>query len=338
MIVAPTVDIATNHPIATWFNVGGTADRFARARSIDSLRACLEIDRSLRILGDGANLLVADGGVRELVVALEGDFADVEFIDAPASTGTATPSVIVRAGAAAKLPQLITECARRGLAGIETLGGIPATVGGACVMNAGGTFGQTGDCLHTITGLDRSGEVITLKRTQIELTYRSTNFFPGNPARSREFIVTSVEFKLRRGDAEAIRKKLKDIMAAKSASQPMAEHSAGCAFKNPILQRDLPGIAVAGSKVSAGMLIDKAGCKNMRVGCATVSMQHANFFTVTPGPAARAADVLTLMRQVQDKVQTTFGLWLVPEVVVWGATPAMNPPAATTAAPASSHD
>lgn len=327
MIVAPTVDIATNHPIATWFNVGGTADRFARARSMDQLRACLELDRSLRILGDGANLLVADEGVRELVVALEGDFAGVEFIDAPSAAGLGTPSVIVRAGAAAKLPQLITECARRGLAGLETLGGIPATVGGACVMNAGGTYGQTGDCLHSVTGLTRGGDLLTLKRNQIEFTYRSTNFFPGNPAKSREFIVTSVEFKLRRGDAEAIRKKLKDIMAAKSASQPMAEHSAGCAFKNPILQRDLPGIAVAGSKVSAGMLIDKAGCKGLRVGCATVSPQHANFFTVTPSPTARAADVLSLMRQVQERVQSTFGLWLVPEVAVWGASPASTPPA-----------
>lgn len=327
MIVAPTVDIATNHPIVTWFNVGGTADRFARARSMDQLRACLELDRSLRILGDGANLLVADEGVRELVVALEGDFAGVEFIDAPSAAGLGTPSVIVRAGAAAKLPQLITECARRGLAGLETLGGIPATVGGACVMNAGGTYGQTGDCLHSVTGLTRGGELLTLKRNQIEFTYRSTNFFPGNPAKSREFIVTSVEFKLRRGDAEAIRKKLKDIMAAKSASQPMAEHSAGCAFKNPILQRDLPGIAVAGSKVSAGMLIDKAGCKGLRVGCATVSPQHANFFTVTPSPTARAADVLSLMRQVQERVQSTFGLWLVPEVAVWGASPASTPPA-----------
>ncbi len=327
MIVAPTVDIATNHPIATWFNVGGTADRFARARSMDQLRACLELDRSLRILGDGANLLVADEGVRELVVALEGDFAGVEFIDAPSAAGLGTPSVIVRAGAAAKLPQLITECARRGLAGLETLGGIPATVGGACVMNAGGTYSQTGDCLHSVTGLTRGGDLLTLKRNQIEFTYRSTNFFPGNPAKSREFIVTSVEFKLRRGDAEAIRKKLKDIMAAKSASQPMAEHSAGCAFKNPILQRDLPGIAVAGSKVSAGMLIDKAGCKGLRVGCATVSPQHANFFTVTPSPTARAADVLSLMRQVQERVQSTFGLWLVPEVAVWGASPASTPPA-----------
>ena len=75
------------------------------------------------------------------------------------------------------------------------------------------------------------------------------------------------------------------------------------------------------------MLIDKAGCKGLRVGCATVSPQHANFFTVTPSPTARAADVLSLMRQVQERVQSTFGLWLVPEVAVWGASPASTPPA-----------
>lgn len=297
------VHIEENAPIPTWFNIGGRARRLARPASLEELRACLEIAPDLRVLGDGANLLVADAGVEELVVVLnQGEFAAVKFDESAAA---------VQAGAGAKLPQLITEAARLGLGGLEVLGGIPASVGGAVVMNAGGAFGQTADVVAAVHCLDRQGREHTFRRNQIEFTYRRSRF-----GEHRNLIVTAVDFKLKRGDGAAIRAKLKDVMAYKKRTQPLAEHSAGCFFKNPTLREDLRGIAVAGSQVSAGMLIDKAGCKGMRVGGAEVSPQHGNFVTTAPG--ATAAHVLTLMRQVRAKVQAAFGVTLEPEVVVWG--------------------
>lgn len=303
--MAATVPIENEAPIPTWFGVGGKAKRLARPRSLDELRQCLELDANLRILGDGANLLVADQGVSELVVTLaQGDFAQ-HTVDAE--------SGMVLAGAGVNLPKLILETTRLGLGGLENLGGIPASVGGAVIMNAGGQFGQTGDYVHAVHAITRAGEPVTLKRNQIEFTYRHTRF-----GDHKNLIITGVQFRLKRAESEALRAKLKDVMAYKKTTQPMGERSAGCAFKNPILRDDLPGVAVAGSKVSAGMLIDKAGCKGLKIGGAQVSDRHGNFLCA--GPGCTATDVLALMREVRSRVQAKFGLVLQPEVAIWGET------------------
>lgn len=300
-----TVPIESDAPIPTWFGVGGKAKRLAHPRTLDELRQCLELDPKLRILGDGANLLVADGGVDELVVALDqGDFAQMSV---DAATG------MVLAGAGVNLPKLILETTRLGLGGLENLGGIPASVGGAVIMNAGGQFGQTGDYVHAVHAMTRAGEPVTLKRNQIEFTYRHSRF-----GDHKGLIITGAQFKLKRAESEQLRTKLKDVMAYKKTTQPMAERSAGCAFKNPILRDDLPGVAVAGSKVSAGMLIDKAGCKGLKIGGAQVSDRHGNFLCA--GQGCRASDVLKLMREVRSRVQAKFGLMLEPEVAIWGET------------------
>lgn len=304
-VATETVEILHDQPIPTWFNCGGRAKRFARPRSVDELRQCLRIDPNLRILGDGANLLVADTGVDELVITLNtGDFAEVTIDEAFG---------LVSAGAGVNLPKLITDTARRGLSGLETLGGIPASVGGAVFMNAGGAFGQTADSVLAVHGVDRLGHSVTLKRTDIHFDYRHTDFHG-----IKGLIVTRVDFKLRQhpGGAEAVRAKLLEVMEYKKRSQPLAASSAGCCFKNPTLKADLPGIAVAGTRVSAGMLIDKAGCKGMTIGAAEVSPQHANFFVAHPG--CTASDLIALMRLVRDRVKVTFNVEIEPEVQVWG--------------------
>ncbi|MGQ0627701.1 MAG: FAD-binding protein, partial [Phycisphaerales bacterium] len=136
-----SVDILKDQPIATWFGIGGRADRVAKPRSVEELRACVELDPELRVLGDGANLLVADGGVRELVVTLgQGEFDKVE-IGATDARGFA----MVRAGAGVHLFKRINATTVVGLAGLEARAGIPAQVGGAAAMNAGGKYGSTGD-------------------------------------------------------------------------------------------------------------------------------------------------------------------------------------------------
>lgn len=292
------IQIETDAPIPTWFHVGGRADRFACPQNTDELLQCLELDPDLRILGEGANLLVDDAGVDDLVVSLQSEgFKSVEF----------DPSGTVRAGAGVALPRLINESVKRGLSGIETLAGIPATMGGAAIMNAGGAFGELASVVRSVTALDRAGREHTFQRNQIDFGYRQS--------RLNHLIVTGVELQLEPADAEHCRAELKRCMEYKTGSQPLKDKSAGCVFKNPTLADDLMDIGAEGQRVSAGMLIDRAGGKSMRVGGASVSEVHANFVVCDSGACAR--DVIDLIARIQQRVLDTFGVSLEREVVVW---------------------
>lgn len=285
--------------IPTWFGIGGRADQLARPSDAAQLRECLKRDPALRVLGDGANLLVDDPGVSELVVVLGGkDLTGVKF---------EPDGGRVVAGAGANLPKLINETVRRGLSGLEGLGGIPASVGGAVIMNAGGSFGQIADAVAAVRALDREANEVTLGRDEIEFSYRHSGL--------DHLIITSVEFDLAEEDPVALRARLKEVMEYKKGSQPMADRSAGCVFKNPTLTMDLADVAPAGERVSAGMLIDRAGCKGLRVGGASVSTRHANF--VVTEKEATARDVIRLMEQTSARVLDRFGVALEREVVVW---------------------
>ncbi|MFN7020291.1 MAG: UDP-N-acetylmuramate dehydrogenase [Phycisphaerales bacterium] len=299
--VAASGSVGVEHDaeIPTWFGIGGRAERLARPESVGELGACLRMDRGLRVLGDGANLLVDDDGVPELVVSLASEaFTEVRIDDG---------SGRVTAGAGANLPKVITETVRRGLAGLEGLAGIPATVGGAAIMNAGGAFGQICDSISAVNALDRGGHEFRLLREQIDFRYRHSGL--------DGLIITSVEFELREEDPAALRTRLKEVMEYKKNSQPMGERSAGCVFRNPTLRHDVPDIGPAGERVSAGMLLDRAGCKGMRCGGASVSPRHANFVVTEPGATAR--DVIELMSLSAERVLDRFGVTLDPEVVIW---------------------
>ncbi|MGP1272794.1 MAG: UDP-N-acetylmuramate dehydrogenase [Phycisphaerales bacterium] len=295
------IELERHAPIPTWFRVGGGADRLARPRDAAELVACLEDDAHLRVLGDGANLLVADGGVRELVVKLDrGAFAEVT-IDAQAG--------LVRAGAGFDLAKLIHLTVREGLVGLQGLIGVPATIGGAVRMNAGGAFGQIADHIERVHAMRRDGALIVLERSDIAFGYRTSGL--------DDLIVIEAELRLERGSAHAARDELKRIMAAKSASQPLASTTCGCVFRNPTLHEAIPGIGEAGDRVGAGLLIDRAGGKGIaEPGCA-VSHTHANF--IETGPDATATAVLRLIDRVRALVRDRFGVALETEVVVWGA-------------------
>lgn len=305
MIIAPAgVEILRDQPLETWFGIGGGASRLARPETIEQLRECARIDPNLRVMGDGANLLVDDEGVGELVVELkQGEFVRVHRDE---RTG------LTIAGAGASLPKLIVESVRMGLGGVEGLGGIPATLGGAVVMNAGGAFGQIADVVARVHGIERDGREVVRDREEIDFSYRHSGL--------EGLIVTKVELDLKPGDPGVLRERLKDVMEYKSRSQPMSERSAGCCFKNPILRRDLEGIGATGARVSAGMLIDKAACKGVSVGGASVSERHANFIVAEAGKA-KARDVIGLMDEVARRVHEAFGVALEREVVVWGQGP-----------------
>jgi len=289
-------------PIPTWFHVGGRADRLARPTTVEQLSECLRIDPSLRILGDGANLLVDDDGLDALVVSLSGgEFVNVSIDEA---------SGLAAVGAGVNLPKLINQTVRLGLAGLETLGGIPASVGGALVMNAGGAFGQIADVVERVFAIHRDGSQVTLTRGQIAFGYRHSGL--------NDLIVTGAELRLVPAGASQLRQKHLDVMAYKKRTQPMADNSAGCAFKNPTLSADVDGIGARGQCVSAGMLIDRAGCKGLRIRTASVSDRHGNFLTADSGGKAR--DVIELIEEVRHRVRDRFGVELQTEVVIWSRT------------------
>lgn len=294
-----TIPIRHDAPIPTWLGVGGHADRFALVDSIHALEHALALDPNLLVLGEGANLLVDDDGVDRLVVQFTGPA--MRRIEIDPSSGR------VVAAAGASLARLVTLTARAGLAGLTGLVGIPASVGGAVRMNAGGAFGCIAQYLERVVALDRLARRVERSRDDIDFDYRH--------AELDGLIIVEASFCLPRAQPERLRQHLRSVMDFKRRSQPLREHSAGCAFRNPVLTAPLDGLGQPGHRVSAGALIERAGCKGMRVGGAEVSARHANFILTRPG--ARARDVLALMNQVAARVHERFGLRLEPEIVIW---------------------
>ncbi|GJM19365.1 MAG: UDP-N-acetylenolpyruvoylglucosamine reductase [Phycisphaeraceae bacterium] len=297
---ATEVEIERGARLPTWFGIGGGADLLARPSNAAELVRCLHIDPGLRVLGDGANLLVDDAGVGGLVVSLQTD--GFQEIDWDRGAGR------VYAGAGVSLPRLIGQSVQRGLGGIAGLAGIPATLGGAVVMNAGGTFGEIGDVVAVVHAVDRAGREHAIERARIDFGYRRSGL--------GHLLITGVQLALTAGDAEDLRGERQRAMDYKKGTQPLADKSAGCCFKNPTLTGDVDGLGDAGQRVSAGLVLDRAGCKGLCVGGATVSEAHANFIVTSRD--ARARDVIELMDVCTARVLDTFGVALEREVVVWG--------------------
>ncbi len=294
-----SLHIERDAPISTWFRIGGRAAQLAKPESIEQLRQCLELDDECKVLGEGANLLVDDSGVDHLVVSMQTD--GFKSLDIDRSTG------IVHAGAGVALPRLITQTVNAGLSGLQGLAGFPATIGGAVIMNAGGRFGTISDHLIAVHAMDRAGRMHELRKSEIDFDYRHSGL--------NHLLVCSAAFQLTPADTKALKQELSDCMKYKTESQPMSAKSAGCAFKNPTLHESISDIGEQGARVSAGMLIDRAGCKGLSIGGASVSELHANFITTTQN--AKAREVIDLMHEVQRQVHDTFGVQLHNEVVIW---------------------
>ncbi|HEX4130978.1 MAG TPA: UDP-N-acetylmuramate dehydrogenase [Pirellulales bacterium] len=272
----------------TWFRLGGAAEFFAEPETVDELaelaRRCRDQSMPIRLLGGGSNILVRDEGVRGLVVRLSGDqFSNIEV------QGTT-----LRVGAAAKLGHAISTAVAAGLAGIETLVGVPGTIGGALHGNAGGRGGDIGQWTSRATVLTRSGELIERSREDLVFAYRQSSL--------DELVILSAEFALERDDPDELTKRMQKQWIAKRASQPLGHQSAGCIFKNP-------------SGMSAGMLIDQAGLKGVRVGGAEVSDRHANF--IVAGENCTSKDVLQLIEMVRKRVAERLGVELETEIEIW---------------------
>lgn len=282
--------VKRDEPLAphTWFHLGGPAQYFAEPTSVEELEAIVrrarEAGAPVRLLGGGSNILVRDQGVSGVVARLS----------APAFSEIAIQGRTVSAGAGAKLGHAISTSVREGLAGLETLVGIPGTIGGALRGNAGSHGGDIGQWTAKATVMTRDGAILERSREDLVFSYRESSL--------DELVILGARFQLEQDDPEALTKRMQKQWIVKKASQPLSHQSAGCIFKNP-------------RGMSAGMLIDQAGLKNTRCGQAEVSERHANFIVADSG--ASSADVLQLIQLVRDRVFDRLGIELETEIEVW---------------------
>ena len=282
--------VKADEPLAprTWLHVGGSATYFIEPENIEQLqdvaRRCRENEIPMFVLGDGANLLIDDAGVKGAVIHLGcGEFTRVAFGE-----------IGVEVAAGADMSRLVLRTVREGLTGLEGLTGIPGTVGGGVRMNAGGAFGDIGNAVESVQVMTEDGEVFTRHRDDLAFAYRSTNI-------TSKFILGAT-FRLSPDDPHRILKQVKQIWIYKKNSQPLGHNSAGCIFKNP-------------RGLSAGALIDKAGLKGRRVGGAHVSEKHANFILADEG--CRASDLLKLINLIREQVYKNSEVYLELEIEVW---------------------
>jgi UDP-N-acetylmuramate dehydrogenase len=295
------VEVTPDAPIGatmTWYGIGGRADLLVRPRSVDDLatlvKRCHRSGTPLHVLGSGANLLVADEGVDGIVVKLDNEaFTETKY-------NVSGEIHAMKAMAGADMAKTLMDAARRGLECLSQMAGIPASIGGAIRMNAGGAYGAIGDAVESVSCITRSGEFVTYPASEVKFGYRGTNI--------PDPIILAATFNLTPTDPMKLRERVKEIFNYKKSTQPLADHSAGCTFKNPV-------DPVSEQRVPAGKLIDEAGLKGLSVGGATVSDRHANFIVTKPG--ATADDVLKLLESVKQRVFEHCGIELKEEIAVW---------------------
>lgn len=270
----------------TTFRVGGPADFFvtpkAKEEVRDVIRICKEAGMPYYIIGNGSNLLVSDAGYRGVIVQIYKEMNEVKV-----------EGDLVKAQAGALLSGIAAKALGAELSGFEFASGIPGTIGGACVMNAGAYGGEMKDVLESVTVLTGEGKIIELGRNELELGYRTSVIA------KKGYIVLGAVLKLERGDGEKIKTYMDELKEKRVTKQPLEYPSAGSTFKRP-------------EGYFAGKLIEDAGLRGFQIGGAQVSEKHCGF--VINRDHATAADIMELMRQVQIRVKENSGVDLEPEV------------------------
>ena len=282
-------EVVFDAPLAalTSLGIGGPADALVSPEDVHDVCLIVRQAQTVRIpimvLG-GTNLLVQDGGIRGIVLSLA-NLAAIEKEDAR----------LVFAEAGARMPVLLGFAVHHGLSGLEWAAGIPGTVGGAVVMNAGTKLGEMQDCLDAIQMVDLEGRLVTHAAASVGFAYRSVSLPEG--------VVVGAWLRLTPASRETIDSRTKSYLQYRKQSQPLSQPNAGSVFKNP-------------QGTTAGQLIEEAGLKGYRVGDAQVSTKHANFI-VNLG-RARSADVLRLIETIQQEVSRQSGIMLELEWKVVG--------------------
>lgn len=297
----PHLELRKNEPMSkhTSFRIGGPAALMALPGVGEAervLKTAFRCNVKPFFLGNGSNLLVSDDGYDGFVVKLTG-----------AHSGGEVSANELTAGGGMLLSQAANLALQHGLTGLEWAAGIPGTVGGAVTMNAGAYGGEISQTLHQVHALGFDGRAGVVPNRDCDFSYRHSAFSNG------ERLIVEAVFRLSPGDSAAIRAKMADLAAQRKAKQPLEHPSAGSTFKRPA-----PTVGPDGQlqPVYAAELIDRCGCKGLRIGGAMVSEKHAGFIINAGG--ATCADVLALMEEVKKRVLAQTGVELEPEVKILG--------------------
>lgn len=287
----------------TYFKVGGPAEAFVIPESVEQLSELVSWSKEKNIpfiiVGDGSNLLVRDKGIPGIVIILK------KCLNRILRINEEKESVMIKAMAGAGIQALCRFAIEEGLSGINFALGIPGTIGGAIMMNAGTSLGSISDIIESINVMSSSGTILKIEKDDIDFSYRNLSWKRKIKNSDGEGpVILEGIFRLGKSDTLLLKNEAGIILKKRNESQPTDMPSAGCFFKNP------------SSGKTAGQLIDMAGLKGTHIGGAEISLKHANFIVNTGN--ASASDILSLMQLAQETVLNKFNINLQPEVKIVG--------------------
>lgn len=294
--IIPQENILEDEPMKkhTSFKIGGNAEFFVKVETLEQLQKILEFtqknDIQLTVVGNGSNLLVKDSGIRGIVAKIS-----IQGINININTTDGKAEITVKSGT--PIGFLAQKLYQKEITGFEELSGIPGTIGGAVVMNAGAHGKEMKDIITEITAIDYNGQLHTFTNEQAEFTYRNSIFSSG------KYIILQAKMMLEKGNTKDIKAKMDEYAQYRKDKQPIEYPSAGSTFKR-------------GDNFITAKLIDEAGLKGYSIGGAKISEKHAGFIINTGG--ATAQNVLDLAKYVTDKVYEKFGKKIEFEIKVLG--------------------
>jgi UDP-N-acetylmuramate dehydrogenase len=273
----------------TTYGIGGPADLMIFPKSKQDLIKVIEIINEnkiqLTILGSGSNVLVSDNGIRGAVISLKNSLKQIEVDDN-----------ILYAECGTMLGKIVKHAVKNNLIGLENLNGVPGTLGGALIMNAGAWGGEISENLIHVEVINSKSEIQKIQKKDLNFSYRQSSF-------NKDDILLSAKFNLKKADKNIIKENFIEAQSGRKKSQPLNKRSAGSLFKNP-------------KNNSAGKLLDEAGLKGFSIGDAKISEKHANFF-INDGDAT-SKDMLMLIKKAHKEVKDKFNVNLSLEVKLMG--------------------
>ena len=273
----------------TTYGIGGPADLMIFPKSKQDLIKVIEIINKnkiqLTILGSGSNVLVSDNGIRGAVISLKNSLKKIEVDDN-----------ILYAECGTMLGKIVKHAVKNNLIGLENLNGVPGTLGGALIMNAGAWGGEISENLIHVEIMNSKSEIHKIQKKDLNFSYRQSSF-------NKDDILLSAKFNLKKADKDIIKENFIEAQSGRKKSQPLNKRSAGSLFKNP-------------KNNSAGKLLDEAGLKGLSIGDAKISEKHANFF-INDGDAS-SRDMLMLIKKAHKEVKDKFNVNLSLEVKLMG--------------------
>ena len=273
----------------TTYGIGGSADLMIFPKSKQDLIKVIEIINEnkiqLTILGSGSNVLVSDNGIRGAVISLKNSLKQIEVDDN-----------ILYAECGTMLGKIVKHAVKNNLIGLENLNGVPGTLGGALIMNAGAWGGEISENLIHVEVINSKSEIQKIQKKDLNFSYRQSSF-------NKDDILLSAKFNLKKADKDIIKENFIEAQSGRKKSQPLNKRSAGSLFKNP-------------KNNSAGKLLDEAGLKGFSIGDAKISEKHANFF-INDGDAS-SRDMLMLIKKAHKEVKDKFNVNLSLEVKLMG--------------------